>query len=210
MLHWISNYSLIRSTSCSCSTCCFGLGFQPQNLHDFTKISRALIKDIFLSSFGEVVGVRCPCSSGAGVASVGARHRLQGARSGGLALRAVGVVGGRPPRGGASCLREGRLGLGAPPPPAVRSLGRQSGSAAQWLWVRVCGCGDPALAPWLACPSGRSAPWGWQEGFPGGVGLLLSPFSKEKVIVKHATFLKTIFFTCMMLTFLVLNKHLPK
>ena len=48
MLHWISNYSLIRSTSCSCSTYCFGLGFQHQNLQDFTKISRALNKDIFL------------------------------------------------------------------------------------------------------------------------------------------------------------------
>ena len=42
------NYSLIGSTSCSCSTCCFGLGFQLQNLQDFIKISRALIKDIFL------------------------------------------------------------------------------------------------------------------------------------------------------------------
>ena len=42
------NYSLIRSTSCSCSTCCFGLGFQLQNLQGFIKISRALIKDIFL------------------------------------------------------------------------------------------------------------------------------------------------------------------
>ena len=41
------NYSLIRSTSCSCSTCCFGFGFQLQNLQDFIKISRALIKDIF-------------------------------------------------------------------------------------------------------------------------------------------------------------------
>ena len=41
------NYSLIRSTSCSCSTCYFGLGFQLQNLQDFIKISRALIKDIF-------------------------------------------------------------------------------------------------------------------------------------------------------------------
>ena len=41
------NYSLIRSRSCSCSTCCFGLGFQLQNLQDFIKPSRALIKDIF-------------------------------------------------------------------------------------------------------------------------------------------------------------------
>ena len=41
------NYSLIRPISCSCSTCCFGLGFQHQNLQDFIKIIRALIKDIF-------------------------------------------------------------------------------------------------------------------------------------------------------------------
>ena len=45
------NQSLIRSTSCSCSTCCFGLGFQLQNLQDFIKISRTLIKDIFLKLF---------------------------------------------------------------------------------------------------------------------------------------------------------------
>ena len=30
------NSLLIRSTSCSCSTCCFGLSFQLQNLQDFT------------------------------------------------------------------------------------------------------------------------------------------------------------------------------
>ena len=45
------NYSLIRSTFCSCSTFCFGLGFQLQNLQDFIKKSRALIKDIFLEVF---------------------------------------------------------------------------------------------------------------------------------------------------------------
>ena len=42
------NNSLIRSTSCSCSTCCLGLGFQHQNLQDFIKVHRALIKDICL------------------------------------------------------------------------------------------------------------------------------------------------------------------
>ena len=41
-------YSLIRAISCCCSTCCVGLGFQHQNLQDFIKIIRALIKDIFL------------------------------------------------------------------------------------------------------------------------------------------------------------------
>ena len=35
------NQSLIRSTSCPCSTCCFVWGFQLQNLQDYIKISRA-------------------------------------------------------------------------------------------------------------------------------------------------------------------------
>ena len=48
------NYSLIRSISCSCSTYCFGLGFQHQNLQDFIKIIRALIKDIFLRACDEL------------------------------------------------------------------------------------------------------------------------------------------------------------
>ena len=49
VLHWISNYSLIRSTSCSCSTCSFCFWeFTIKNLQDFIKIYRALIKDIFL------------------------------------------------------------------------------------------------------------------------------------------------------------------
>ena len=52
------NYSLVRSISCSCSTCCFGLGFQHQNLQDFIKVIRELIKDIFL---GAVCGfLPCP------------------------------------------------------------------------------------------------------------------------------------------------------
>ena len=49
MLHWISNYSLIRCTSCSCSTCSFGFSdLTNKNLQDFIKIYKALIKDIFL------------------------------------------------------------------------------------------------------------------------------------------------------------------
>ena len=48
VLHWISNYSLIRSTSCSCSTCSFGFGISSsKNLQDFIKVYSALIKDIF-------------------------------------------------------------------------------------------------------------------------------------------------------------------
>ena len=41
------NYSLIQSTSRSCSTCCFGSVFQYQKLQDFINTIRALIKDIF-------------------------------------------------------------------------------------------------------------------------------------------------------------------
>ena len=50
VLHWISNYSLIRSTSYSCSTRSFGFGISPsKHLQDFIKIYRAVIKDIFLA-----------------------------------------------------------------------------------------------------------------------------------------------------------------
>ena len=49
VLHWISILFIHSIQSCSCSTCCVGLGFQLQNLQDFIKISRALIKDIFLT-----------------------------------------------------------------------------------------------------------------------------------------------------------------
>ena len=61
-----------------------------------------------------------------------------------------------------------RLGVGAHPPPAARPWGRQLGSPAHMLWVRVCGCGDPALALWLACPAGRCVPRGWREVARGG------------------------------------------
>ena len=44
----------IRSTSCSCSTCCFGSLFQHQNQQDFIKTIRALITHIFLGTVGAV------------------------------------------------------------------------------------------------------------------------------------------------------------
>ena len=70
--------------------------------------------------------------------------------------------GGRAsPRRAAVHRCEGRLGSGAPPPPAARPLGGLSGSAIHVLWARVCGRGGPAPAPWLACPVGGCAPWGW-------------------------------------------------
>ena len=72
------------------------------------------------------------------------------------------------PLGDASCLREGRLELGADPPPAARALGRRSRSVAHRLRVPVCGRGDPALAPQLAFPFGHCVPWGWREVARGG------------------------------------------
>ena len=60
MIHPISNYSLTRSTSCSCSTCCFGLAFQNQDLQDFIKTIRAQIKDIFPVAHASLENVHEP------------------------------------------------------------------------------------------------------------------------------------------------------
>ena len=75
--------------------------------------------------------------------------------------------------GGVACRRcEGRLRSGAPPPPTARPPGGLSGSATHVLWVRVCGCGGPALAAWLPCPVGGRAPRGWR----GASGFRRPPF----------------------------------
>ena len=42
----------------------------------------------------------------------------------------------RVPGGGASCLRVGRPGSGALPPPTARPLGGLPGPTTHWLWVR--------------------------------------------------------------------------
>ena len=76
-----------------------------------------------------------------GGACVGTCHRYHSARSGELALRAVGAARGRPGRG-ASCLGVGRPGSGALPPPTARPLGGLPGPTTHWLWVRgVAGVG---------------------------------------------------------------------
>ena len=69
---------------------------------------------------------------------------------------------------GAPLLCEGRLGLGARPPPVSHPWGGQSWPAARPLWARVCGCGDPALVLWGVCPAGCRAPGGCREFAPGG------------------------------------------
>ena len=76
------------------------------------------------------------------------------------------------PGGGAFRRCEGRLRSGAPPPPTAHPPGGLSGSATHVLWARVCGCGGPALAPWLACPVGGCAPRGWW----GASGFRRPPF----------------------------------
>ena len=64
---------------------------------------------------------------------------------------------------------EGRLRSGAPPPPAVRPLCGLSGSPTHVLWAPACGCGGPALSPWLACPVGAACRGGGEGPSPGGV-----------------------------------------
>ena len=73
------------------------------------------------------------------------------------------------PRGGAFRRCGGRLSSGAPSPRVASPLGGLSGSATHVPWARVCGCGGPALSPWLACPVGGSVPRGWWGPSPGGL-----------------------------------------
>ena len=63
---------------------------------------------------------------------------------------------------------EGRLRSGAFPPPTARPLGGLLGSATHVLWARVCGCGDPTLSPWLACPVGAACRGGGGGAVPVG------------------------------------------
>ena len=67
-------------------------------------------------------------------------------------------VGGRTSSGGSAFRRcERRLYSGALPPPA-----------AHVLWAQLCGCGGPALSPWLACPVRGCVPRGWWGAVPEG------------------------------------------
>ena len=85
------------------------------------------------------------------------------------ALLRAGVARSGVGRGGTASRRcEGRLELGACPLPSARPWGKQSEFAAHLLGARACGCGDPALSLWRACPAGRCAPQGRQEAAPGG------------------------------------------
>ena len=77
--------------------------------------------------------------------------------------------GGRASPGGDAFRRcEGRPRSGAPPPPAARPPGGLLGSTTHALWARVCGCGGPALSPWLACPVGAACRGSAGGPSPGG------------------------------------------
>ena len=73
------------------------------------------------------------------------------------------------PGGGAFRRCEGRLRSGAPAPLTARPLGGLSGSTTDVLWARVCGCGGPALSPWLACPVVAACSGGGGRPSPGEV-----------------------------------------
>ena len=105
--------------------------------------------------WGGQPGFRDPCVPGAFKVGFGTQHRPHIVRHCEPSLCAVGLAEGRP-RGGAFRRCEERLRSGAPPLPAARPLGGLSGSATHMLWARVCGCGGPALSPWLACPVGAA------------------------------------------------------
>ena len=106
--------------------------------------------------WGGQPGLRDPCVLGAVGVGVGTQHPPHRVHPCEPALRAVGMVGGRPPGGGACCRCEGRLRSGAPPPSTAHPPGGLSWSATYVLWARVCGDGGPALSPWLACPVGAA------------------------------------------------------
>ena len=109
-----------------------------------------------------------PCVPGAVYAGVGPST---GRTACALAGRRCSLWGWRKgvPGGGAFHRHEGRLRLGAPPPPTARPLGGLLGSATHVLWARVCGCGGPTLSPWPACPVGAACRGGGGGPSPGGV-----------------------------------------
>ena len=118
--------------------------------------------------WGGQPGFRNPYVPGAVGAGVGTQHLPHSVCPCGPALPAVGVAEGRP-RGGAVRRCEGRLRPGAPPPPTALPPGGLLGSATNVLRARVCGCGVPALSPWLACPVGAACRGGGGGPSPGGV-----------------------------------------
>ena len=119
--------------------------------------------------WGGQSGFRGPYAPGAVGAGVGTQQRPHSARA--FSNWRCTLWGWRKgvPGGGAVHRCEGRLRPGAPPPPTACTPGGLSGSVTHVLWARVCGCGGPALSPWLACPVGAACRGGGGGQPPGGV-----------------------------------------
>ena len=116
--------------------------------------------------WGGQPGFRDPCVPGAVGAGVGTQQRPHSVRPCGPALLAVGVADGRPRDGCLSPFR-GASGVRRSPSPDCPPSGRAVGVATHVLWARVCGCGGPALSPWLACPAGAACRGGGGGPSPG-------------------------------------------
>ena len=122
--------------------------------------------------WGRQPGFRDPCVPGAVGVVVGNQRRPHSACPCEPSLRTVGAAEGRP-QGGCLSPLSGAPEFRRPLPPAARPLGGLSGPATRVLWARACGCGGPALSPWLACPVGRCVPRGWWGAISRGGGLPL-------------------------------------
>ena len=118
-------------------------------------------------SLGRAARPRCPCFRGAGGVGVGTQHRPHSMRSCEPALRAVGVVGGRPLGGCLAPLR-GASEVGRSPFPGCLSLGR----AVRARHPDAIGAGVRAWVPGtvsLVCvPCGVLRAAGVAGGRPGG------------------------------------------
>ena len=85
--------------------------------------------------FGRAAGPHYPLAVGVGGAGVGTRHQPHSARSGELALRAVGAARGRPGGAPPAWVWGVRGRALSQPRPLVRS-GVRPGPTTHWPWVR--------------------------------------------------------------------------
>ena len=100
----------------------------------------------------------------------GTPPRPQSVRFSELALRAVGLEGGRPPGSRRVSLRGISEVWRFPPPRLPGHRACCQGSVTHLLWGWMCAHGGPALSLWLlACPAGGCVPPWWWRAVPWGV-----------------------------------------